>query len=412
MNFKLRNKQQIPKWKKNLFYLWIGTFLAGIAFSEVTPFLTNYILLLENVTTKQAIFLSGLVYSASYMIVFLVSPYWGRLSDIYGRKLMLLRCSLGMTIVTIFMGFVGNVYELIILRIFQGIFDGYTPNAQAIMLAQTPKKKLAESVNILTTGYVSGNLLGPLIGGTLADLFSIRIVFFITGFLLFVVFIISLFFVSEGKKENDSFKSKEKINSKIVIKNKKRFFLLLFATTIVQASASSVLPILTTFVKSITVNSSHVLLISGIVTSIPGLATIIFSSPLGRLADLKGTGKVLIIGTILLSIFNGLQYFIVSISFLIICRFLIGIADACTLPEIQVLLSLNIGHDIMGRVLSYNQSANALGCLIGTIVGSNVSSVIGIRSVFVYNFGSVLLIFILLLLFVPETRIFLNRKEI
>lgn len=46
----------------------------------------------------------------------IVSPLWGSLADKYGRKLMLLRASLGMAIVMTSIGFVQNVYQLVGLR--------------------------------------------------------------------------------------------------------------------------------------------------------------------------------------------------------------------------------------------------------------------------------------------------------
>ena len=57
-----------------------------------------------------------------FLVTTIVSPWWGRLADRKGRKLMLLRASLGMAIVISLMGAVTSVYQLIGLRLLQGVF--------------------------------------------------------------------------------------------------------------------------------------------------------------------------------------------------------------------------------------------------------------------------------------------------
>ena len=110
---------------------------------------------------------------------------------------MLLRSSAGMAIVIAMMGFVHNVWMLILLRFLQGLCAGYIPNASALIATETPKEKSGSALGILTTGYVSGNLIGPILGGTLAAVFSMRMTVFITGMLLAIVFVLSLFLVHE-----------------------------------------------------------------------------------------------------------------------------------------------------------------------------------------------------------------------
>ena len=99
------------------------------------------------------------------LVTAIVSPLWGRLADQKGRKLMLLRASFGMAIVISLMGTVGNVYQLIGLRLLQGVFSGYISNATALVATGTPREKSGQVLGTLATGAVTGNLLGPLVGG-------------------------------------------------------------------------------------------------------------------------------------------------------------------------------------------------------------------------------------------------------
>ncbi|AVL00538.1 hypothetical protein PI20285_07785 [Pediococcus inopinatus] len=134
------SKKRAP-WEQNLIVLWFGTFMAGMAFSEVMPFLSLYVDTLGQFSKQQLTFYSGITYSATYLVTALVSPIWGRLADSKGRKLMILRASLGMAIVLGAMGLVQNIWQLIALRMLQGVFSGYISNSNALLATETPKEK-------------------------------------------------------------------------------------------------------------------------------------------------------------------------------------------------------------------------------------------------------------------------------
>ncbi|MEA4829753.1 MAG: MFS transporter, partial [Enterococcus thailandicus] len=152
-------------WERNLLVLWFGTFMAGIGFSLVMPFMSLYIDTLGHYSTAQLNFWSGLTFSSTFLVTTIISPWWGKLADQKGRKLMLLRASLGMAVVIALMGCVSNVYQLVGLRLLQGIFSGYISNATALVATGTPKEKSGQVLGTLATGSVTGTLLGPLLGG-------------------------------------------------------------------------------------------------------------------------------------------------------------------------------------------------------------------------------------------------------
>ena len=95
--------------------------MAGIGFSLVMPFMPLYINTLGTFTHQQLNFgaesRSLPLFSHNHCFT-LVGPF----SRPKGRKLMLLRASLGMAIVISLMGAVTSVYQLIGLRLLQGVF--------------------------------------------------------------------------------------------------------------------------------------------------------------------------------------------------------------------------------------------------------------------------------------------------
>ncbi len=63
---------------------------------------------------------SGAAYGAAFFAAALVAPLWGPLADRYGRKLMLIRASLGMAIAMPLIGMAHNVWQLVLLRLLSG----------------------------------------------------------------------------------------------------------------------------------------------------------------------------------------------------------------------------------------------------------------------------------------------------
>ncbi len=75
------------------------------------------------------------------------------------------------------MGMAQNIWQFLILRALLGLLGGFIPNANALIATQVPRHKSGWALGTLSTGGVSGALLGPLAGGLLADHYGLRPVF-------------------------------------------------------------------------------------------------------------------------------------------------------------------------------------------------------------------------------------------
>ncbi|GAB7194755.1 hypothetical protein OS11_10260 [Dickeya oryzae] len=132
------------------------------------------------------------------MVSAIVAPLWGSLADRKGRKLMLLRAALGMSLIMGLQGMATNVWQLFMLRALMGLTSGYIPNAMALIASQVPRSRSGWALGTLSTGQVAGVLIGPLLGGFMADTIGLRMVFFITSAMLFICFLITLFAIREN----------------------------------------------------------------------------------------------------------------------------------------------------------------------------------------------------------------------
>jgi DHA1 family multidrug resistance protein-like MFS transporter len=227
------------------------------------PFLPLYVEQL-GVTGHSALNMwSGLVFSITFLFSAIASPFWGGLADRKGRKIMLLRSALGMSIIMVLMGLAQNVWQLLILRALLGLLGGFVPNANALIATQIPRQKSGWALGTLSTGAVSGALLGPLAGGFMADLYGLRPVFFITAAVLFICFVVTLICIRENFSP---VAKKEMLHARQVIgalKNPKLVLSLFVTTMIIQVATGSIAPILTLYVRELAGNVSNIAFISG-----------------------------------------------------------------------------------------------------------------------------------------------------
>lgn len=156
----LQSIKNMESWKVNLISVWFGCLFTGLAISQIIPFLPLYVEQL-GVTDPSALTLwSGLIFSITFMVSAIVSPMWGSLADRKGRKLMLLRASLGMGIVIFLQAFVTNVWQLLLLRALMGLTSGYIPNAMALVASQVPRDRSGWALSMVSTAQICGVIMG------------------------------------------------------------------------------------------------------------------------------------------------------------------------------------------------------------------------------------------------------------
>ncbi len=117
----------------------------------------------------------------SYLIsnaIVLVATGW--LSGFFGRRRLLLGCIVIFTGASALCGAAPNLAFLILARVAQGIGGGaLQPTAQAVLLETFPPSKRGQAMCIYTLGVMCAPLLGPTVGGWIADSYSWRWIFYI-----------------------------------------------------------------------------------------------------------------------------------------------------------------------------------------------------------------------------------------
>jgi DHA1 family multidrug resistance protein-like MFS transporter len=373
-----------PSWKKNLWIIFFAQLTTMIGFSSIFPFLPFFIESIGKVSNLKMEFLIGLVFSSQAFTMMIASPFWGALSDQYGRKLMVVRAMIGGSIILTLMAFARSAEELVLLRAVQGLITGTVGAANALVAASVPKKKIGYAMGVLQVGMGIGIAVGPLIGGVVADILGYRSVFFVTGATLFISGITVFFCVTVNFKTPE--KSKKKTLNFLsewqhVLKAKGvvTTFCLRFSN---QLGRIIFVPILPLFVQALLGEGANVNTFTGMIVGLSSATMTVSSIYLANLGDRIGHRKIVIAASLSCGVFLAVQATITSGWHLLVLQGLFGFCLGGILPGISALLSNYTCPGEEGAVYGLDNSITSGARTIAPLLGVSISMWMGLRSVF------------------------------
>ncbi|AYV69486.1 MULTISPECIES: MFS transporter [Niallia] len=367
-------------WKRNLLVLWIGVFFTSASFNMVIPFLPIFLIEL-NVHENTEIW-AGVLFSAAFFAGAFASPFWGRLADKYGRKPMIIRAGFVLFVVYTLAAFVTNPYQLLVLRILQGLLSGFIPGAIALIGTNTPSDKTGYALSMISTASASGGIMGPLIGGVISQLVGNRLSFASAGLLVFIATLLIIFWVKEDNFSPSKEKGSVRNDLRIAFANKP-LMLVLLLTIVTSCSIMTIEPILPLYILEIGGSMDKASLLAGIIFSLPGIASVIMAPYWGKWADKVGFNRVLFIGLLGGGLGTFSQIIFSNIWGFSITRFIFGLFFCAVFPALNGLVVKSTAEDFRGRAFSLNQTANQLGGMFGPMIGGFLGGVLPAQSVFI-----------------------------
>src|SRR5471032_2391400 len=198
-------ERNAPYWRRNLFVCVFGSFTTLLSLSMLLTFLPLYVQQLGVSSSAAVVQWSGVAFGATFFGTAITAPLWGRLADRYGRKPMLVRAAIGMAIVMSLIGVAHTVVQLVALRLIAGLVGGYASASIIMVGTQVPRERASWALGILSTGALTGNLVGPLVGGFLPAWVGIRGTFFVGGAMIAVAAAATILLVREDfDRESDA----------------------------------------------------------------------------------------------------------------------------------------------------------------------------------------------------------------
>ena len=375
----LAQLSDLEPWQRNLAVLWVGVLITSASYSMVVPFLP--IFLLEIGVHRDVSIWSGLMFSSTFLMSALISPYWGALADRYGRRPMLLRSGFSLFAAYVVTALVQTPMQLLVLRAIQGLLSGYIPAAITLIGTTTPAKRVGYSLSLVATASATGSIVGPLLGGVVAHGFGTRTSFVAAGVLVLGAALLALFFVRETGFQPTRRRSSVLRDLSQAFQNPP-FVALLGLTLLVNFSIMTIEPILPLYVVQLGGSLKNASLLSGIIFSLVGIASVIFAPRWGRAADRLGFGRVLGWGLVGGGLGNLMQLPFHSLVPFALVRFGYGAFFCAVFPALNGLVVQTTPEDFRGRAFGLNQSAGQMGTMLGPLLGGLLSGLFGVHSIF------------------------------
>lgn len=185
-------KQRLP-----VFFIMFSVILDSMGIGLIMPVMPDLLQAVEGPGLAKAAVWAGILTTIFAVMQFLCGPTLGSLSDRFGRRPILLISLAVMTLVYLMMAVAGSITLLIIGRLLGGIAAATQSTAAAYMADISKPEDKAANFGLIGAAFGIGFVLGPLIGGALAE-FGTRAPFYAAAALAAINFAFGYFVLPES----------------------------------------------------------------------------------------------------------------------------------------------------------------------------------------------------------------------
>ena len=387
-------KMQTKNWKIVLTILTANVVMMSAGYTMLIPFLPMYLMRELGVAPEHVKLWTGAVFSITFLIGGIMAPIWGRMADTRGKKLMAMRSSIGLALSYFLGGVVAGPEQMFMVRALQGFAAGLWSVCLAICTSSVPVARLGVSLGILQAGLIAGNVIGPLVGGTLATLVGMRASFFVAGSLLTLIAGVFYIFVPEPPKtpvteEGSSKNLQEDVDTSLPLLARPIVRETLAYTALVQMVILLIQPVLALYVEELNHSSENIMFLSGAVFSLMGIASAITAPMWGRFGQRRGFHLALGLATALSAAAACLVALPDTLCLFAVLNFAYGMCFAGINPSLSAVLAKYSSQAEKGRVFGYMFSAQQFGSMVGPLLGGAVGTFLPLKTLFFLS-GAVL----------------------
>jgi len=380
-----QDETALPHWRQTLAAMLVVQVVMSMAFTFSAPVLPLFLPELGVITETGLYLWSGAIAAIASLKAALFSPLWGRIADRRGRKQMVLRSILAIGLCTIAMGFVQDVWQLLGARTIMGIFAGYSAASLILISTQMPTGRLGFALGLMSSGQLAGSLLGPVIGGAMADLAqSYRLPFFVGGGLTLAAGAFCLLAVRESFTPPRPDAARPSLWAALRGIGARPGLAPLIAVLLIgQFATQAAQPIVALYVRDIVGTPPNLATLGGLALSATGLAGIIAVPLLGRASDRFGEKRVLLLALAGAALATAPQALVGSYPGFVAERLTLGLFVGSIVPIANALIARATPPGERGLVFGVTSSAYFLGNSLGPATGGLVAATAGLPYVFV-----------------------------
>jgi DHA1 family multidrug resistance protein-like MFS transporter len=257
----------LSSWQRNVFAIATASFVGFTGFTLVMPFLPLYLQQLGVHDVGEVAMWSGASLGVTPAMTALLAPAWGRLSDRFGRKIMVERSLVSFICLMAGMAYATRAWHIFALRAVQGLFAGYGGIALTMAAESAPPDRTAYAIGTVQTAQRLGPALGPIIGGVVAQIVGLRRAFLVTS-AFYVVALLVVFFMYDERLSHIDHRSRDqrpvRFRSVLAFENFVLLMAVVFGLQLVDRSYGPILPL---YVAELGTPVARVPLVAGILFS-------------------------------------------------------------------------------------------------------------------------------------------------
>lgn len=235
------------------------------------PFLALYIQQLGVTDTGEVALWTGLTLGSTPAITALCAPFWGRVADRYGNKILVQRSLLSFVIVMAAMGYAQSAWQLFVLRALQGLVAGYGPLTLSMAALSAPREQMASAIGAVQTAQRIGPAIGPVVGAVLAAMVGQRNAFLVAAAIYAVALILLTVLYHEPHRAAPGIATRERVSFQDILAFE-NFVLLTGLILAVQTIERSFGPVLPLYARQLGSAGGRVELASGLLFSSAAVA--------------------------------------------------------------------------------------------------------------------------------------------
>jgi DHA1 family multidrug resistance protein-like MFS transporter len=373
-----------PEWQRVLFVMMGIQFGMNMGFTVLSPVMPLYLPVLGVHSASEVDLWAGILAAVTPLVAAFASPLWGRVADRRGRKLMVLRSCFSIAIFMFLTSLVTDVWQFLGLRTLMGAFAGFNAATISLVASQVPPRRLGYALGWLSTGQLVGTLVGPLLGGVIADATgSYRAPFVFTAIICALCGLMALVLVKERFTPPKGAAAKATVFQSFAMLSRSPGLLPLFVVLLLaQFGVQAVQPVVTLYVQQLLGPGPGLATLGGLAFSVTGVADLIASPFLGRRSDVLGYRRVLLIALAGAALASVPQAFVPNYWSFVACRFALGLFVGGILPTANALVGRLAPPGDRGTVYGVTASAMFLGQSLGPLSGGAIAATLGLHWVF------------------------------
>ena len=326
------------------------------------------------------------------LLQFLFSPFWGRLSDTFGRRPILLISLLGSVVSHLAFGLGTSLWILFAARGFAGFFGANISTAMAYMADTSPPHKRSQSMALIGAALGLGFTIGPFLGGIFIHIgnslgssppYGSHFAAVMASLICLINFLMTYFFVSESRTSRKVRPRRSRWNLLIGQLKRNTIGTLMFSFSLYSLAMANMEIPLFLYVQD---RFQWTAEMASYGFAYLGLVLIFSQGYLVRQwLPRWGERQVLVIGLVLGGLGFGMVSLVHQLWSLTIAVTVMGLGIGLVSPSLNGCISLLTHRDEQGETLGATQSLSALGRVIGPIMGGWIYKELGAQIPFVFS---------------------------